>query len=111
MVSELVSAWFNGAHTMFDACTEDPEIAWSAMLQISEQQLGDDEKALLAAGPLETLLCWHGAAFIDRVVQQADASDAFRSLLGGVWQSDMPSEIWDRIEKARSTPWQITAVF
>ncbi len=104
-VSDLVSAWFDGERTMFHACTEEPEVAWMAILQISEQQLTDEQKALLAAGPLETLLSWHGAAFIDRVEQRAQSNAAFRHLLGGVWRQDMPAEIWNRVEKVRSEVW------
>jgi hypothetical protein len=104
-LNEVVSAWFDGDHLMFDACTEEPELAWSAILRILDRQLTDEQKALLAGGPLETLLSWHGAAFIDRVEQLALSSSAFRHLLGGVWRQDMPSEIWARIEKARSERW------
>jgi|SRR3569833_140346 len=104
-IGDLVAAWFNGEHTMFDACTETPEIAWPAIVQISEQKLTDEQKALLAAGPLETLLAWHGAAFIDQIEQQAQRSTSFRHLLGGVWQRDISPEIWNRVEKARSEAW------
>jgi hypothetical protein len=52
---------------MFDACTEEPELAWLAISKILERPLSDDQRALLAADPLETLLASHGKMFIDRV--------------------------------------------
>jgi hypothetical protein len=96
-VPALVATWFAGEYTMFDACTEQPEIAWRAIIEISRRSLTDEQKSLLAAGPLETLLAWHGAAFIDRIVGEATHNPRFNHLLGGVWRHDMPEEIWERI--------------
>jgi hypothetical protein len=104
-VSDVVAAWFSGEHTMFDACTEEPEIAWQAILKILQSDLTDELKALLAGGPLETLLSCHGAAFIDRIVEEAKSNPRFTDLLGGVWRQDMPEEIWRRVEKARKSVW------
>jgi hypothetical protein len=104
-VESLVSAWFGGEHTMFDASTEEPDLAWSAIQEILRRELSEDEKALLAAGPLETLLAWHGPAFIDRVERQAAADGRFNHLLGGVWRCGMPQDIWERIQRARKTVW------
>jgi hypothetical protein len=104
-VTKLVATWFDGEHTMFDACTEEPEAAWLAILEISQRDLTDEEKSLLAGGPLETLLAWHGSTFIDRVEKEATNNSRFNYLLGGVWRQDMPDEIWDRIQKARKTVW------
>jgi hypothetical protein len=94
-----------GEYTLFDACTEEPEIAWLAILEISRRNLTDEQKSLLAAGPLETLLSWHGSDFIDRVESEAKSNSKFNDLLGGVWQHDMPDEIWDRIQKVRKSVW------
>jgi len=104
-VNDVVEAWFAGDHTMFDACTEEPEVAWPAILQILQRELTEDQTAMLAAGPLETLLCWHGAAFVDRIEQAAERNQRLNHLLGGVWRSDMPPEVWDRIEKVRKEVW------
>jgi hypothetical protein len=104
-VNELVKAWFDCEYTMFDACTEDPEVAWLAILEISRRELTDEQKSLLAGGPLETLLAWHGSDFIDRIETEAKNNSIFNHLLGGVWRQDMPDEIWDRIQKIRKTVW------
>ncbi|HVX15934.1 MAG TPA: hypothetical protein VHC22_32420 [Pirellulales bacterium] len=66
----------------------------------------NDVKAKLAAGPMENLLSRHGAEIIESVEKEASANPQFRLLLGGVWRSDMPEEIWLRIRAiADSTGW------
>lgn len=104
-VSDVVSEWFDGDQTMFDACTEAPEVAWAAILAILQRELTNEQTALLAAGPLETLLSWHGGMFIDRVELQAQKNARFNHLLGGVWQNQMPQEIWERVQSARKEIW------
>ena len=104
-INNLARAWFDGEVTMFEACTEEPEDAWPAILEVLRHDLTDEQVALLAAGPLETLLSWHGPEFIERVEQEATHNPRFRHLLGGVWQSDMPPEIWQRIEGVREDVW------
>lgn len=104
-ISAVAEAWFGDDPTMFDACTEEPEVAWPAILQVLQRDLTEDQTALLAAGPLETLLCWPGAAVISRVEQEAQRNPRLNHLLGGVWRSDMPEEIWARIQKARKEVW------
>ena len=90
---------------MFDAVQDAPEQAWLAILQILAQGLTDGELSLLAAGPLESLLDWHGSQFIDRVENEAKNNPKFNHLLGGVWQNLMSHEIWERVQKARKEVW------
>src|SRR5260370_42031758 len=104
-VKLLAAAWFAGEYTMFDACTERPEIAWQAILEISQHDLTDEQKALLAGGPLETLLAWHGADFIGLVEEEARRSPRFNHLLGGVWRQEMLNEVWEGIERTRKEGW------
>ena len=106
-VNLLVSNWFAGdsESLMHDVCTEKPEIAWRAILEILKHELTDDQRSLLAAGPLEDLLVWHGSVFIDRIEQESKANARFNYLLGGVWRRKMPKEIWERIEKIRKEVW------
>ena len=104
-VDELVSKWLSGEdQTMAEAIIyprADPEIAWKAVLRIMQHDLSDEQRALLAAGPIESLLSWHGKQFIDRIEAEAQRSPAFGHILGGVWRQDMPDEIWQRVEAAR----------
>ena len=105
MRSDVVRDWFAGDPTMWDACFERPEVAWAAILELVDHDLTEDQTALLAAGPLETLLATHGANFIERVEQQARDNPRFSHLLGGVWRSEMPLEIWERVESSRQEVW------
>ena len=90
---------------MFDVCTEEPEVAWLAILQILRRGLTEEQKEWLAAGPLETLLSWHGATFIDRVELEARSSPSFNHLLGGVWRQGMSEETWGHVQEARKEVW------
>ena len=104
-VDELVSKWLSGEEfSMAGAIVfpkADPETAWQAVLHIMWHDLSEKQEALVAAGPVESLLSWHGAQFIDRIEAEAQRSPAFAHLLGGVWRQDMPDEIWQRVESAR----------
>jgi hypothetical protein len=100
-VAEVVKQWFESDKTMFDACTEAPEIAWSAILQILQHELTEKQTSLLAAGPVETLLSHHGPTFIERVEREARQSPRFRDLLAGVWRLGMTQDVWNRLRKAR----------
>jgi hypothetical protein len=103
----LVAAWHQGdpESIMYDACTDQPEAAWEAILEILKSELTEDQEAMLAAGAMEDLMVYHGPVFIDRIEQEAKANTRFNHLLGGVWRRGMPKEIWDRIEKARKEVW------
>ena len=84
---------------------EDPEGLWSAILLIhSLNEEGADPvvAGVLAAGPLENLLAYHGPQFIDRVETHARRNPKFAFVLCGVWQSLMSDEIWARVMKARN---------
>lgn len=76
---------------------EHPEHAWQGILATLADPRSRSHLALLAAGPLEGLLSYHGPAFIERVEQEAAQNPAFASLLGGVWQFEMTDEIWGRV--------------
>jgi hypothetical protein len=54
---------------------------------------------------LEDLLAVYGPQFIERVELEAERNARFNHLLGGVWQNEMPQEIWARVQKARKQVW------
>jgi hypothetical protein len=105
VVETLVSDWLAGDYGLFDACCDEPEAAWDAILTIAHRPLTEEQAARLAAGPLETLLSQHGPAFIDRVERLADLDPRFNHLLGGVWRCDMADEVWDRVRRVRRATW------
>lgn len=104
-VDELESEWLSGEDcTMADGFLPtfgDAEAVWQAVLRIMQRELSEEQISLLAAGPVEDLLALHGAQFIDRIEAEARRSPAFAHVLGGVWQRDIPPEIWQRVEAAR----------
>lgn len=77
----------------------DGEDVWLAILHILAKSPPDEVLAVLAAGPLEDLIHYHGDAFIDRIESQARQDRAFRQLLNGVWESGSP-EVWARVDRA-----------
>ncbi len=101
----LVSAFYGGEITFHGAVREQPEISWAAIVALSRQKLTEKQVAVLAAGPLEDLLAYHGPAFIDRVEREARVYPAFRHLLGGVWPSAITPDVWHRVEKIRGVAW------
>jgi hypothetical protein len=79
--------------------TEDePEVAWGLILDLIERAPDDDALGWVAAGPLEDLLCHHGAELIDRVEALASADARFRRCLSGVWgHTRMDRGVYERI--------------
>jgi hypothetical protein len=86
-------------------CRKQPELCWEIIVEILHTPHHESVDWNLAAGPLEDLLAWHGAKFIDRVEERAQSDPKFKELLGGVWQNATPRELWARVEAARGEPW------
>jgi hypothetical protein len=104
--SDLVESFLKGEEINFDGASQTkPETAWLAIVELSRQALTDEQIAVLAAGPLEDLLAYHGDAFIERVEKEARVYRAFRHLLGGVWRNSIPETVWRRVEKIRGPAW------
>jgi hypothetical protein len=58
----------------------------------------DDALNYVGAGPLEDLINWHGAAFVDRIEESARKNRAFRYALFGVRLSEeVPSAVRERL--------------
>jgi len=104
-VSEIVEEWLqqssreDGTATLNDVVHDEPEVAWLAILQILERELTERQTAVLAAGPFEDLLAFHGPEVIDRVEREAARNPRLNHLLGGVWQKRILQEIWERIQR------------
>lgn len=88
-----------------ELCWKSPDMAWTLILEILKTDQSHAVVANLAAGPVEDLLAQHGLEFIDKVEAQAKNDPLFKHLLGGVWQNDMPDEIWNRVEAAAGEKW------
>ncbi len=107
----LAKAWIESSKeedrglVLFDECHEEPEIAWRTILKIIETELEGEQTALLAAGPMEDLLSFHGLDFIDRVEHEAKNNPRLNDLLGGVWQCSMTDDVWARVQAVRKAVW------
>lgn len=86
-------------------CLEQPRAAWQTILAILSKKPSSRVIELLAAGPLESVLVKHGLLLIDVIEESAKRNSDVAELLGGVWQSEMDSSVWKRIEKVRSHKW------
>lgn len=76
---------------------------WDLILELIAAAPDNDEVlGRIAAGPLEGLLGKHGARVIARIEALADRDMKFRRILTGVWQHEMPDEIWMRVCRARA---------
>lgn len=83
----------------------DPEDLWQFVQTIYKRPMSDRLFAVLAAGPLEDLIAYHGPAFIDRIETEARQNPRFKELLGGVWRSSATDQVWARVEKFRGPTW------
>ena len=88
-----------------EAPYSDPELTWQGVLAVLQSDLSPEQFALLAAGPLETLLSRYGADYIERVECEAAHNAKFNYLLGGVWRCGAARDVWDRVQAARRETW------
>jgi hypothetical protein len=77
---------------------QSPQDGWKLVLQILKLDDSPEIQEVLAAGPLEDLLSYHGEAMIGAVEQEARSNARFAHLLGGVWQNAMSEEVWLRVQ-------------
>ena len=78
----------------------DPERAWRLTVALVRQSDNDRALAAVAAGPLEDLLAWSGAQFIDRAETLALSELKFREALAVIYTSRLEPEIRLRVERA-----------
>jgi hypothetical protein len=76
----------------------DPEQNWPYLLELIAE-VDDDLLEYAGAGPLETLVKRHAAAFIDRIEARAKADPRFRACLATIWLTDgkVPPDIQQRL--------------
>jgi uncharacterized protein DUF6869 len=76
----------------------DPEAAWEILLELLDRAPTDDARDRLAAGPLEDFVRDHGAAFLDRIDEQAAKDPRFREALTQMWVwPSVPATVRDRL--------------
>jgi len=62
-----------------------PDETWDVILRIHAQELSEKVRGMLAAGPLEDLLVYHGEQYIKHVRALALKDPIFKETLAGVW--------------------------
>jgi hypothetical protein len=82
----------------WDLCQDEPERAFRFILEVLRHNQSDKILGALSAGPLEDILAKHGERMIERVEAEAKSNPLFARLLGGVWQNEMPDNIWQRVQ-------------
>lgn len=75
-----------------------PEQAWQFILVVLARASDNRIMEVLAAGPLEDLIVYHGDAVIARVEEEAKRNRIFARLLGGVWKNRMSDSVWARVQ-------------
>ena len=92
----LISEWLRYAESgkadgswADDALTrlldEDPALAWAIILELVHRASPGDAFDLVAAGPLEDLVAWHGREVIDLIEPRVRDDDHLRRALAGLW--------------------------
>lgn len=97
--------WWAVEKSFFCIGDTDGEDLWAFILAVLSKSPPQQVLDVLAAGPLEELLGYAGAEYIDKIEEEARSNPPFRYLLGGVWQHGTPDDIWHRVEIARGEPW------
>jgi len=89
---------FSAFGQLYDLVHDQPEAAWPIIQELWTLDQTDRMLAIIAAGPVEDLLCWHGPDFIGRIEQLAGQHAVVRKLLGAVWRRDMAEDVWLRLK-------------
>ena len=80
--------------------THKPEAAWDLVLSLVHSAPDDNALACVGAGPLEDLLCHHGATFIERVETTARNDAHFVRCLAHVWgETRMDPDVHVRVHR------------
>lgn len=75
------------------------DVIWEVVLTIArrEEEIPVEALAVVAAGPLEDLICSVGPEYIDRIEHEAKVNRRLGYLLTGVWPTSARPEIRDRV--------------
>jgi len=87
------------------AMENDSESLWLFVQEAYPRQMSERVASILAAGPLEDLLAYHGPAYIEKVEHLARTDPKFNNLLGGVWRNSMTVDVWERVQAVRNKVW------
>lgn len=91
-------AWFWAWEDVDHAVSIATPDVFELVLALIDSAPNDDALDYVGAGPLEDLINWHGAVFVDRIEEAARRSRAFRYALFGVRMSEeVPLAVRERL--------------
>ena len=92
----LISEWLRYAESgkedgfwayeaLADLIDEDPALAWAIILELVHRASPGGVFDLVAAGPLEDLVAWHGREVIELIEPRVGDDEPLRRALSGIW--------------------------
>jgi len=111
-VQRFVRSWFSewvpdppdfgpATRQLAELIDHEPEQAWALILALVEHASNEYALDMVAAGPLEDLICEHGLVFINRIEELAATNQRFKNCLSYVWGSNrLEASIYARMRKA-----------
>jgi hypothetical protein len=91
---------------MDDLVDDDPESAWSILLELMDRARARHQLGMIAAGPLENFISAHWATWLDRVENRAASDPRLRYCLSQIYVSSLPELYQARVRRLadRSVP-------
>jgi hypothetical protein len=82
-----------------DMAHDDPETLWPIIVRMVREAPDEHHLQTVGAAPLENLLWFHGAEFVDRIEAIARTDARFREALGQVmgWDDPISKPVADRL--------------
>ncbi|NOU21200.1 MAG: hypothetical protein HOO93_05315 [Methyloglobulus sp.] len=99
--SDYKANWW-AIETLIKLPDENPELTWEVILRIFHklEEVKDTRLLeILAAGPIEDLLCSYGQNIIDRVEIEAKNNITFKECIKGVWLTSADTPVQQRFYK------------
>jgi len=75
------------------------EFQWQFIIKAFEFAYDANHLSVMAAGPVEHLLAFHGEKWIDKIEDESSANENFAWMMTSVWQHKMSDDIWNRVQE------------
>ena len=82
----------------------DSHDAWLMVLKLIDAAPNADIRGMIAAGPLENFILANASAFIEQIELTAGRNRNLKDALAGVRYSNLPDDLFDRIQTAAGVP-------
>jgi hypothetical protein len=84
---------------VIDLISDDPEVAWSILLELMQRARTRHQLGMIAAGPLEEFISAHWESWMDRVEEQAPRDSHLRYCLSQIYVSALPEAYQARVRR------------